>query len=216
MAKATTSKNQLPPVPPNRLRSVFDDPPRNTVFLLSCMDQRLLDDTSRFMNELNLQNRYDHLALAGGAMGVLRLPANPSHESATWWNVFTTHLTAAINVLGRSIKDIFLLDHLDCGAYKKLHPDDGIANEYANASLRRMRELHAAELAALARKVDEFCRSQCQPKQSQNQGDQKDRDEKGTKWKDIRISCFVLDLRGRVIQLGVDTSRSSRSARRPA
>lgn len=47
-----------------QMESVFDDPPRKHVMLLSCMDQRLLDETVRFMNALNLHNRYDQVALA--------------------------------------------------------------------------------------------------------------------------------------------------------
>ena len=34
----------------NRLVSEFDGPPRSNVLMLSCMDQRLLDYTVRFMN----------------------------------------------------------------------------------------------------------------------------------------------------------------------
>ena len=113
MAKAKKPKRSLPPPPPNRLACVLDDPPRKNVLLLSCMEQRLLDETVRFMNELNLHNRYDQVALAGGAMGVQQLPKRPSDPSATWWATFTAHLSTAIDELHRPIKDVFLLDHLD-------------------------------------------------------------------------------------------------------
>lgn len=188
MAKTKKSKGTLPPPPPNRLASVTEDPPRKNVLLLCCMDQRLLDETIRFMNELNLHNRYDQIALAGGAMGVHRLPAIPSDPSGTWWSVFTAHLSTAINKLHRPIKDVFLLDHLDCGAYRELHPVDKIQKEYATASLQRMRELHADELAALACRVHEFCEAQYQST-------------KDAAWADIRVSCFIIDLRGHVTQL---------------
>jgi carbonic anhydrase len=188
MARAKKPKRKLPPPPPNRLESVFDDPPRKNVLLLSCMDQRLLDDTVRFMNGLNLHNRYDQVALAGGAMGVHRLPENPPHASATWWEVFTAHLSTAIEKLDRPIKDVFLLDHLDCGAYKVLHPVDAIAKEYSKASLKRMRELHADELAALACRVHDYCEAQHQST-------------KDEAWEHIRVSCFITDLRGQVTQL---------------
>lgn len=190
MARAKKSKRGLPPPPPNRLRSVFDDPPRKNVFLLSCMDQRLLDDTVRFMNELNLHNRYDQVALAGAAMGVHRLPNDPPDPSATWWEVFAAHLSTAINKLRRPIKDVFLIDHLDCGAYKELHPVDEIRAEYSEAGLVRMRELHAEELAALAWRVHEFCEAQ---HRSTTDGE----------WEHIRVSCFIMDLRGQVTQLDV-------------
>ncbi|MDX1944354.1 MAG: hypothetical protein SFU86_03030 [Pirellulaceae bacterium] len=188
MAKAKKSKRKLPPPPPNRLASVASDPPRESVLLLSCMDQRLLDDIVRFMNELNLHNRYDQVALAGGAMGVHRLPENPPDPSGTWWGVFTAHLATAINRLNRRIKDVFLLDHLDCGAYKVLHPVEAIKREYSQASLARMRELHADELAVLACRVHEFC-------------DEQYRATKNDVWENIRVSCFLMDLRGDVTQL---------------
>lgn len=189
MARAKKQSKTLPPPPPNRLVSVFDDPPRNNVLLLSCMDQRLLDETIRFMNELNLHNRYDQIALAGGAMGVHRLPENPADPSGTWWAVFTAHLSTAINKLHRPIKDVFLLDHLDCGAYKVLHPVEKIKKEYSKASLLRMTELHADELAALACRVHEFCETQHHSTQDEA-------------WEHIRVSCFIVDLRGLVTQFG--------------
>jgi hypothetical protein len=188
MARAKKKNGTLPPPPPNRLAFVLEDPPRKNVLLLTCMDQRLLDETIRFMNELNLNNRYDQLALAGAAMGVHRLPENPPDPSGAWWAVFTAHLVAAINKLHRPIKDVFLIDHLDCGAYKELHPVDSIKKEYAKASLPRMRELHADELAALAWRVHEFCEAQYQST-------------KDEAWEHIRVSCFIVDLRGQVTQL---------------
>jgi hypothetical protein len=186
MAKSSKQKRTLPPPPPSRLVSVFDDPPRKNVLLLSCMDQRMLDETVQFMNSLNLHNRYDQTALAGSAMGVHRLPENPTEPSATWWATFTAHLATAINELDRPIKDVFLLDHLDCGAYKVLHPVDKIKKEYPKATLERMRELHADELAALACRVHDFCEDQCKSSK---------------KWEHIRVSCFIADLRGQISQL---------------
>ena len=152
------------------------------------MDQRLLDETLRFMNGLNLHNRYDQISLAGGAMGVHRLPDNPADPSATWWALFTAHLTTAIEALKRPIKDVFLMDHLDCGAYKVLHPVEKIRTEYSEACLPRMSELHTNELVALAGRVHEFCeaRHQCTNDDA---------------WKNIRISCFIVDLRGQVNQI---------------
>jgi hypothetical protein len=146
----------------------------------------MLDETVQFMNSLNLHNRYDQIALAGGAMGVHRLPENPTEPSATWWATFTAHLATAINELDRPIKDVFLLDHLDCGAYKVLHPVDKIKKEYPKATLERMRELHADELAALACRVHDFCEDQCKSSK---------------KWEHIRVSCFITDLRGQISQL---------------
>lgn len=140
--------------------SVFDDPPRANVLLLSCMDQRLLDDTVKFMNALNLENRYDQISLAGSAMGVLQLPSPDLPVEQRWQGVFQTHLYAAINVLNRPIKDIFLVDHLDCGAYRFLHPDAKVREKYAEADLDDMVVLHHAELKKLAARIQEFIHQQ--------------------------------------------------------
>jgi hypothetical protein len=193
VARTKKSKNGLPPLPPNRLRSVYDDPPRGNVLLHSCMDQRLLDNTVQFMSGLNLDNRFDQIALAGGAMGVHRLPQKPPHKSATWWGLFGSHLSTAINDLDRPIKDVFLLDHLDCGAYKVLHPEKRIRDEYPEASLNRMRELHTDELIALAKKVHAFCEAQHAKTQLE--------ETRPDRWEHIRVSCFIMDLRGKVTQL---------------
>ncbi|MGL4462834.1 MAG: hypothetical protein ACRC1K_11850 [Planctomycetia bacterium] len=217
MSKARQSKRKSSESAPSpyEFASVFDDPPRKNVFLLSCMDQRLSDDTVHFMNALNLHNRYDHLALAGGAMGVHRLSNDPAIPSASWWNTFTGHLSAAIDVLHRPIKDVFLIDHLDCGAYKHLHPDDTVAEDYRNASLAGMTKLHANELRMLACRVRNFCEEQRRTAESKRvealrscteetaclASAQKHHDELIEAWTGIRVSYFLMDLRGDVAQL---------------
>lgn len=169
------------------------------------------------MNALNLHNRYDQVALAGGAMGVNRLPKNPPHPSAKWWTVFTTHLSAAIDLLHRPIKDVFLFDHLDCGAYKYLHPDDALALRYRQADLDGMTALHATELRMLATRVRDFCDTQRQQAENRRiqvlQSCSEDtkcltsaqtlQDDLVDAWTGIRVSCFLMDLRGRVTQLDV-------------
>jgi hypothetical protein len=114
------------------------DCPRNLkhlkVLLLTCMDLRLLDNIARFMNELNLQNRYDQVIFAGAAMGAgqVKSKVSGSPKKLPWKNVFFDHLATAINELKREIKDIILLEHLDCGAYKKLHPDPIVREQYTD------------------------------------------------------------------------------------
>lgn len=211
--------------------SVFDDPPRKNVLLLSCMDQRLLDDTVKFMNRLNLHNRYDQVALAGGAMGALNLPDPKLPESKRWQGVFQTHLDAAINVLHRPIKDIFLLDHLDCGAYKYLHPDLELRESYRESSLCEMIPFHQNELSRFAAEVKQFidyqlqlaknkfneidnaCETQIKDKHQKeesicwNYASKTARDEID-EWSNIRVSYFIMDLLGNVRQLDVPDEQS--------
>lgn len=170
-------------------KSVYEEPPRKHVLLLTCMDQRLLDDIVQFMNGLNLQNRYDQVILAGASMGALRLPEKTTPK---WKQVFFDHLVAAINVLHRDIKDIFLLEHLDCGAYKYLHPDDDVQKAYFEA--RELSELvvhHSHEVLTFADEVRRFCIAQQEKARNDTMVTVK-------QWQDIRVRSFLMDLIGNV------------------
>ncbi|MFC3532574.1 carbonic anhydrase [Vogesella facilis] len=84
--------------------------------LLSCMDYRLVDDTERFMAGMGLRNKYDHIVLAGAALGAVtdKFPA----WNATFWE----HLQVAIDL--HHIQQVIILDHRDCGAYKVVLGED--------------------------------------------------------------------------------------------
>lgn len=84
--------------------------------LLSCMDYRLVDDTEAFMAGLGMKNRYDHIVLAGAALGAVtgKFPA--------WNQAFWEHLDVAISL--HHIKKVMVLDHRDCGAYKVVLGED--------------------------------------------------------------------------------------------
>lgn len=207
MARAKRSKKAPPLPPPRRMASVFDDPPRNNVLLLTCMDQRLLDDTVRFMNDLNLHNRYDQVALAGSAMGARLLPDPNLPDPERWRAVFFLHLQEAINTLHRPIKDVFLLEHLDCGAYKYLHPVKSVKKKYAVAGPKKRTSLHRRELNEFAWEVKQFIDAQ----QSSAVGQSAKK--KAAAWTDIRVSYFVMDLLGEVTQLDVPTDQRDKLTR---
>lgn len=169
--------------------SVFNEPPRKHVLLLSCMDTRLLDNTVHFMDSLNLQNRYDHVIFAGAAMGARRLSshAGDRKNAVGWKHVFFDHLEAAIDKLRREIKDIFLLEHLDCGAYKELHPSTAVKNKYkAETVAANLAHFHREEAFAFAAEIEAFCQKQAK---------------KDEAWKDIHVHSLLMDLRGRVTDL---------------
>jgi len=172
-----------------KIRSVYEDPPRNHVFLLTCMDQRLLDDTVHFMNDLNLHNRYDQLCLAGAAMGARCLPApTPDTPTLGWKSVFFAHLDAAIDVLHRDIKDVFLLEHLDCGAYKYLHPKPKVQKQYKKATdLSDVVKFHREEAHKFAAEVEAHCRAKAE---AGNEA-----------WEKIRVRSLIIDLIGNVEDL---------------
>ncbi|HMP04519.1 MAG TPA: hypothetical protein PKD86_04690 [Gemmatales bacterium] len=178
--------------------SVYYDPPRKHVLLLSCMDQRLLDNVVKFMDQLNLRNRYDHLIFAGAAMGA-RLGTS---GGSPWKLVFFDHLNAAINKLKREIKDIFLLEHLDCGAYKKLHPVEKIRKAYdACTHVADQKKFHRREVLEFAREVRDYCRKQQRAAEAlAKKAGKPEAKFDPDAWKGIRVRSFVMDLLGNVEQ----------------
>lgn len=78
--------------------------------LLSCMDFRLIDDLAIMMNQMQYRNSYDHVILAGGALGAV----HPAFEE--WHPVFWEHVGLAVKL--HSIHEIIVINHRDCGAAK--------------------------------------------------------------------------------------------------
>ena len=78
--------------------------------LLNCIDYRLTDATTRYMDERGMAGKYDQLILAGASLGAKndRFPA--------WGLTFWEHVQVAIDL--HHISRIVVLDHRDCGAYK--------------------------------------------------------------------------------------------------
>lgn len=78
--------------------------------LLSCMDYRLMDDVERYMAGRGLQNKYDHVVLAGASLGAI------TDKFPAWNQTFWQHLDIAIQL--HAIRRVIVMDHRDCGAYK--------------------------------------------------------------------------------------------------
>ena len=80
------------------------------VLLLSCMDYRLMDDVSAYMQGRGMKDAYDHLILAGASLGAL------TDKRPAWGKTFWEHLEVAIQL--HSVKKVMVIDHRDCGAYR--------------------------------------------------------------------------------------------------
>ncbi|HQN50758.1 MAG TPA: hypothetical protein PK913_06840 [Phenylobacterium sp.] len=78
--------------------------------LLTCMDYRLVDDVTRYMDARGLTNKYDHVILAGASLGAL------NDKFPTWNEVFWTHIDLAVQL--HEVHRVIIIDHKDCGAYK--------------------------------------------------------------------------------------------------
>ncbi|SIO29986.1 hypothetical protein SAMN05444166_3601 [Singulisphaera sp. GP187] len=86
--------------------------PVQNILLLSCMDLRLLDETVAFMDRIGMTNRYDHVILAGASLGA-------SYDGLPHWGqTFWDHVDIAREL--HDIREIYILEHSQCGAYRKL------------------------------------------------------------------------------------------------
>ena len=107
--------------------------------LLSCMDYRLIAETERYMSGRGLRHKYDHVILAGAALGAI------TEKYPAWNQTFWEHLDVAIQLHG--IHKVIVLDHRDCGAYQVILGEDFVKDRAKETSV------HADKLRELARKV---------------------------------------------------------------
>jgi hypothetical protein len=106
--------------------------------LLNCMDYRLADDITSFMNERTMTNRYDQIVLAGATLGVA------TDKFPAWSETFWKHLELAIEL--HHVSRVIAVDHRDCGAFKLAFGQDLAANPAVETEIhtRVMREFRQA------------------------------------------------------------------------
>lgn len=88
--------------------------------LLSCMDYRLIDDTTHYMDGRGLTNKYDQIILAGASLGAL------TNLHKAWQTEFWEHVEISKQL--HHIKKVMVMDHRDCGAYKTFLGNDFYAD----------------------------------------------------------------------------------------
>ena len=134
------------------------------------MDVRLIDGIGAFMRRDNLTNRYDHLILAGSSLGVLQT------TFPSWRETFFQHLEIALEL--RQPRDVYIIEHRNCGAYRKfLGQDFGDTPEEHERETRAHAE-KAFELADAIR--DHMAAREPVPGQPTS----------------LNVHCFLMDLRG--------------------
>lgn len=110
--------------------------------LLNCMDHRLQDETSAWMDKLGLSDDYDHVVLAGASLAAIT-PKRPA-----WGVTFRQHLATSIKL--HSIKRVIALDHRDCSAYRLFLGEAAVRDPHTEfethaAVLRKLRDsIHRA------------------------------------------------------------------------
>jgi len=98
------------------------------------------------MSGRGLRDKYDHIILAGAALGAL------TEKFPAWNQTFWDHVSVARDL--HKIRKVILLDHRDCGAYKVILGEDFAkdpAKETAvhTAQLRRLRTMVKEKYPAL-------------------------------------------------------------------
>jgi carbonic anhydrase len=109
--------------------------------LLTCMDYRVEYATERYMASRGLKNKYDHVVLAGAALGAV------TDKYPEWNRTFWDELELAINL--HQIHKAIILDHRDCGAYKQIFGEDFARKPDKEG------EIHATQLKRLRELIDE-------------------------------------------------------------
>jgi len=119
------------------LKKLKVDPDPNheaDVLLLTCMDFRFLLTIAEFMKNI----KYDHVVLAGAALGAVQ------KQKEYWGKTFFDHLGLAIDL--HKVKNVFVMEHRDCGAYGPR----GFGLLPANPDRKEERSVHMQQVKKLA------------------------------------------------------------------
>jgi carbonic anhydrase len=114
---------------------------KGKVLLLTCMDFRFFEQISKVMARAGLDGRYDHVILAGAALGTVE------PKVKHWHKTFFDHLKLAEDL--HSIKAVIVLEHRDCGAYGP----KGFGLLPAKPTREEERRVHFKQVAKLRKKI---------------------------------------------------------------
>lgn len=97
--------------------------------VLTCMDYRLVDDAVKYFHGRGLADQYDHVVLAGASAGAL------GKLGAEWAATFWKHVETAIQL--HHVKELIVVDHRDCGAFKIVFGPESIGERKRETNLHR-------------------------------------------------------------------------------
>ena len=113
---------------------------RAEALVLSCMDFRMIDHVADFLGQKGLRGKYDMVAVAGAAIGVM------NGDKPGWGELFWEHVDLARDLHG--IQRVIVIDHRDCGACKAFVSSDCAEDR------RGELEIHTKWLKDLRSEVD--------------------------------------------------------------
>jgi len=86
--------------------------------VLSCIDYRFIGPTMDYIYGLNNKNDFDYFVLAGSSLGY-----NQSIDTSGIWSItYEEHIRIAIKL--HHIKEIIVIDHMDCGYYSAIYGEE--------------------------------------------------------------------------------------------
>ena len=191
--------------------------PKYNVLLISCMDLRLLDNIVHFMEHENLTNRYDQYVMAGASIGALFETATPDDDLINdskyygWKNGLFNHIDIAVDL--HDIRDIYIMEHQHCGAYKAFLKD-GRGDYDVHGSAKELKDHSQYSL-----RLSELLQAYFPKRKSELIADENNLADKFGK--EINIHCFMMDLRGDVKLLHTtaafeETEKSSSAVNNPS
>ena len=84
--------------------------------VITCIDFRLIDDAVYYLNSKGYLNNYDEFILAGASLGYNTSLNIINSQSSGWDGILENHIDISYTL--HKIKEIIVIDHMDCGAYK--------------------------------------------------------------------------------------------------
>ncbi len=93
----------------------YEDKHKAIAMVLSCIDYRFIDQTIHFIEgDEVLDNKFDFTTLAGASLGYNQT------KYKCWKETFLHQVKLSIEL--HQIKEIIVVDHMDCGAYALFYP----------------------------------------------------------------------------------------------
>lgn len=99
------------------------------VLVLCCIDFRLFNKYTDFLDSIGLCKQYDQYVCVGASLGIL--------TNKLYSDVFLDHVDIAINF--HKIKSIYCFDHEQCKAYELYYSEMTKDEEY-NLHIKRLKE----------------------------------------------------------------------------